>query len=634
MENLSCKINSIFCRLSFFIAWIFLTNSSWAELNALTRVQQQARALNLSDHKQWQTLLHTQNTDSLISDKKFFFHPHGAEDKEAELNATLEAFFQAQTDDENSPQCRFPARFSWLKKQLNLTKYLPEHRCEKLHNWLKNLAVTGITLVFPVAYLNNPASMFGHSFLRLDSHTDESSDLMAWTVNYAAVTEQERGFGFAIKGLFGGYQGQFSLAPYYVLLKEYSDLESRDLWEYSLNFSADEQQRLLLHLWEIQEMHFDYYFINKNCSYQLLSLLEVARPELNLTAQFNWDAIPADTVRAVTSVPDLLKQVHYRPALATQITAKARVLDPTQQAIAKAIAKGEMLSNDVRVKNLPAVAQAQIFELAFAYLSYLNADKIKHKQAIDGALSYALLTARSQLPRLAKETIPAPNFKPDQGHAGNRLQLAGGYDGNAAYTQIAYRWSYHDLYDPTEGFTQGSQVEFFKPSLRYYPQQQRLQFEGLDIININSMPARNDFISPFSWQVDIGINRQRFPNQQRALVGGIKGGMGLSYRVNQQTLLSASALGSLLISDKFHQYTAIGFGATVFGQYDFTPRWRIGAEATLMRYIQGITQTAYSYSITQRFTLSNNQAVVLNLGRSNEFDNPAFNAQFAWQFYF
>ena len=54
----------------------------------------------------------------------------------------------------------------------------------------------------------------------------------------------------------------------------------------------------------------------------------------------------------------------------------------------------------------------------------------------------------------------------------------------------------------------------------------------------------------------------------------------------------------------------------------------------IIQYLQGITQMGYSYAITQRFTLSNSQALLLNLSRNNEFDHAAFNAQLAWQFYF
>lgn len=614
-----------------FLICLFLSFPCWAESTALSTIQQQAQNLNLANQAQWQALLHYQHNQSLINDENFFLHPDGAKDTEAELNATLTAFFQSATDDDNSPQCRFPARFAWLQEQLNFK--FTKHRCEKLQQWLKNLAVSGVTLVFPVAYLNNPASMFGHSFLRLDSQP-EKSDLMAWTVNYAAATENEHGIIFALKGLFGGYDGQYSLAPYYVLLKEYADLESRDLWEYQLNFSPAEQDRLLLHLWEIQDKHLDYFFINKNCSFQLLALLDVARPSLHLTEKFSWDAIPADTIRAVVSVPNLLKKTHYRAALATQLSAKAQSLNTRQQTLAKQLAEAELSAKAITVTEQSETNQARILEVAFAYLSYLNADKIKHNQPLDGNLARNLLTARSFLPQLATENSAIPDFRPDQGHAGNRLQIAGGYDGIAPYTQLGFRWSYHDLSDPAEGFVLGSQVEFFKPTLRYYPQQQHFSFESFDFIKINSMPAANSFMKPFSWQVSLGANRYRFPEQQRLLVGAAKLGAGLSYVADENFLLSASALSSLLFSEKFHQATAVGFGTTLYAHYDISTRWRMSFDATLLQYVQGVTQTAYSYSMMQRFSVLNNQAIVLNVSKNNEFDHAVFNASIAWQFYF
>ncbi|MCK5728093.1 MAG: DUF4105 domain-containing protein, partial [Methylococcales bacterium] len=284
-----------------------LSNVSQANNAYLLELQQQAQHLKLADQSLWKRLLHYQSdlshfkNQSLITNTSFFFHPQGHQNPKVELFATLAQFFITTGKDKNSAQCRFPARFQWLSSQLNIDKkQLPHRHCHDLNKWLKDLAVENITLVFPVAYLNNPASMFGHSFLKLDRQSKvKGNQLLAWTINYAAKTDHERGLKFVVKGLFGGYQGQFSLAPYYVLLKEYLDLDNRDLWEYQLNFTPQETQRLLLHLWEMLPVGFDYYFINKNCSYQLLGLLEVARPQLNVTAQFLIDAIPADTVRAL-----------------------------------------------------------------------------------------------------------------------------------------------------------------------------------------------------------------------------------------------------------------------------------------------------------------------------------------------
>ena len=627
----------VFKRLAVFI---FISLSTTVKADYLVDLQQHAQHLKLAKKTQWKTLLHFSpqllnfQTRSLITYPRFFFHPQGHRFAELELQATLKAFFSSKEQDDNSAQCRFPARFLWLKQQLEIdTSLLPNRNCQKLKHWLNGLDVSGISLVFPVAYLNNPPSMFGHSFLRLDK-PQKDSQLLAKTINFAAVTEKERGLKFAFKGLFGGYSGQFTLAPYYELLKQYGDLESRDVWEYQLNFSALEIERLLLHLWELLPAKFDYYFINKNCSFQLLALLEAARPNLNLTEQFFLDAIPADTVRAITQKPALLKKRQYRPALATLLNEKAQFLTTEQQQLATDIATENLAVSSLATMQFKEKHQAQILELAFDYLSYLNANKIKYEQAINGELAYEILTARSLLPALEKIPLKPPDFSPDQGHAGNRVQLAYGYDGLEDYLELEFRWSYHDLYDSSAGFVNGAQVEFLKPSLRYYPHKNKLSLEAIELLNIHSMPKANSFMSPFSWQVAIGSKRQRFDSGTREFVGGIKLGGGLSYAIKTGSLLSLSGLGNLVLGETFHQYIALGLGAGLHLQHDITPQWRVGIEMEWMQYLQGIKHTQSSYHLKQRFTLNTHHALVLDVAYATEFSKAELIGQFAWRLYF
>jgi len=280
---------------------------------------------------------------SLIDDEKFFLSGQGKYSPQLELEATLEKLFAPSEDNNEAIACRFPARLAWLKKALEIdNSVMPAYQCRHLNNWLRNLNADSLTLIFPVSVLNSPASMFGHTFLRLDRKAEKKPDLLAWTVNFAAHAEEGRGLSFAFNGLTGGYPGRFTLAPYYERVKAYSDIESRDIWEYALSYSPDEVNYILLHLWELLPAYFDYYFIDENCSYQLLGLLEVARPGLNLTRGFNWDATPADTVRAITNAPGLLKAVKYRPSLRENINARTEALDIEEQVIAKSLALGEM----------------------------------------------------------------------------------------------------------------------------------------------------------------------------------------------------------------------------------------------------------------------------------------------------
>ena len=224
----------------------------------------------------------------------------GRRDPDAELAASLRAFFAPGPPDDGHAQCRFPARWDWLQRTLGIDPARAPHpTCHDYDFWRTGISAQAATLVYATAYINSPASMYGHTFLRLSRATGEGNLLLDYIVNFAADVDTENGVLYALKGLTGGFPGRFYVMPYYVKVQEYSNIESRDLWEYQLSLSPEQVRRLVMHAWETRTTRFDYYFFTRNCSYQLLTLLEVADPSLHLSDQFHGAVIPADTVRAV-----------------------------------------------------------------------------------------------------------------------------------------------------------------------------------------------------------------------------------------------------------------------------------------------------------------------------------------------
>ena len=606
-----------------------------------------AEEMKLSEQREWHVLMHYaprmmgSGVISLADDDDFFLNENGKTDPAAELESTLISFFLSEPTSDQSPQCRFPARFAWLKKSLAMdTSRLPRPHCKTLEIWLGNLSVDGVTLVFPVAYLNNPASMFGHTFLRLDSHAERNAtDLLAWTVNFAARTEENQGLGYAFKGLFGGYQGTFTLEKYFFRVKEYGDLENRDLWEYQLDFSGEEILRLQLHLWELLPVDFDYYFLDENCSFQLLSLLEAARPEMKLSEQFPLDVIPSDTVRAVNAEPGLLKNATYRPSGRKILLSRVDQLDPEYQELAKALALSEIQVDDSAMKALSEHSRAQVLELASEYIAYLNAvfqkENRKPGSVINEDLTYQLLVERSELPvSQQRPEIPEPETRPDQGHSSRRIGIQYGYEEPWQYLELDLRWAYHDLYDPGGGYVDGAQIEMFKPSFRIYPEKSRFQLEAFDIVSIISAAPRNRFIKPLSWEVSAAVKRERFDKNDRPLLGAFDGGLGVSYELADDTLFSAFATASIRLGDHFNQFIAVGGGGEMVLLYDVSERWRIGVSADVTQYFQGITQTSYRFGLKQRLTVNQANALVLDMGRSQEFGDGFYFGNLSWQIYF
>jgi len=623
----------------------------------LTTFVLKARAGGIWRRPEWRALLHLPSSlwgereTSLVDEPQFFLSPEGKTSAQAELEATLAQLFSVTENNNTAVACRFPARLTWLRKVLDIDKStLPDYQCRRLNNWLAKLGADGLSVIFPVSVLNSPASMFGHTFLRLDRRADKKPDLLAPTINFSAYADQGRGFGFAINGIFGGYPGRFTLAPYYQRVKAYSDIENRDMWEYQLSYSPAEVNFMLLHLWELLPAYFDYYFIDENCSYHLLALLDVARPALNLTEGFYWDATPADTVRAIANAPGLLTKVTYRPSLRETITARAEALPLPEQKLAKALALGKLELQVPLIADKTPSSQAEILELASDYLAYLQASRhqaldvldlapeaaiIERRREVLANRQHRLLAARSTLPvDLPAPQTTEPAFRPDQGHRGHRLALRYGNEVSEPYLQFDFRWAYHDLYDPDGGFIAGAQLEFLAPSLRFYPAENHWQFEGINFVDIISAPGRNYFIRPFSWKASAALRRYQFDDEARVLMGDFKMAAGLSYQLTKRVAASVYVDTQLLIADEFTDNAALGLGTSTEILYTLSDKWKAGLQAELMQYVEGVSRTRYKASGRLRRTLEQDSALVLELSENKEFSSSFLQAELAWQYYF
>jgi hypothetical protein len=127
-------------------------------------------------------------TRSLIDDEDFFLSREGKYNPEAELNATIRAFFQEADDQTKPPVCKYIARYTWIKEQLELdSSQLPVPECKQFTELVSQIKPESVSLIFPTTHINSPASMFGHTLLIVE--TASKSKLLAYAISYAAVTD-------------------------------------------------------------------------------------------------------------------------------------------------------------------------------------------------------------------------------------------------------------------------------------------------------------------------------------------------------------------------------------------------------------------------------------------------------------
>jgi hypothetical protein len=565
---------------------------------------------------------------SLIDSPGFFNAERGKTDPQAELEATLAAFFaaperrpDAQAEAAQHPQCAFAARYRWLKAALDLDPArLPEQPCPQLAAWLAKIAPERVTLVFPAAYLNNPSSMFGHTLLRLDrAGQTERTRLLAYAVNYGALTGEDLGLMFAVHGLTGGYRGTYAVLPYHVMVRQYTDYENRDIWEYQLSLSRAETLRLALHLWELRGQWANYFFFDENCSYQLLFLLDVARPGMRLTDRFPLHAIPADTVRAVVAQDGMVERTVFRPSSRTVIEHRLGLLDDTERGLVDDLADRRRPIDDPAIEALAPARRAAVLELAADFVTYQmrTGERARDEAA---PLALQLLAARSRITAAAGlGPVPEPATRPDQGHGSARLAAGVGARDGRFFQFLQARPAYHGLLDAESGYVRGAQIDFLDLALRHYEGDAGVTLDRLTVVGIRSLSPRNRLIAPISWQLGGGLERYRESagDEKGTLVAALSGGAGPTFEIGG-ALLNVMAEASAVAGTDCPDACFVALGPAASLIWPLTERWtaqlQLGGQLLLGDPVRG----AYGAELGQNLALAPNLALRLDLLVENE----------------
>ncbi|WP_321863613.1 DUF4105 domain-containing protein [Pseudomonas paraveronii] len=545
---------------------------------------------------------------SYVSDKKFFLAADGAHHPDAELKATVDALYAPASQGEKHAQCVYPARTRWLKDQLHLND-LPAVDCNEFKQWFKDVAPHSAVLIFPAAYLNSPSSMFGHTLLRIDQADVQSNNtaLLSYAINFGAYIEgSDNSILYAWKGLMGGYPGLFALVPYQEKLSEYRSLENRDLWEYRLNLTQVETERMVEHVWELKQIQFDYFFFDENCSYRLLELLQVARPGLRLTEQFPLTAIPTDTVKAVKDA-GLVEKIDYRPSRERELLERAKPLDSDEQQWVLNVSDDQKQLQAPAFKALPRERQALIIDAAYRLGRYrangLERDTERSQR------SFELLRAINQNP--APDLKITPPGLPETGHESRTWQAGIGTRGDKAFGEYGLRMAYHDLNDNAEGFPLGAQIEILQMKLRQY-EGNHWQLQQLDLATIRSLTPRNALLQPWSWQVTGGLERVPGKDDDETLVAHVNGGAGGTWQLRDDML--GFALGTVRVEHNNDFSEAIspaaGFNTGVLWK---NPLGNLSLEAKGDFFTNG--EVRRSISLNQQWELSRNLGLRLSAQR-------------------
>lgn len=594
-----------------------------ADSREIDRVANSTHWLRLG-HYEWKFL---RGWRSQVDDGQFFFAADGASDPRAELVATIDAFSKDIKVGrlKQHPQCAFPERFRYLKAELKLS--IQPVECTQYEEFLKKFNAKSATLVFSSAYPNNPGSMFGHTFLRINSKSagdKQKLDLLDQGVSYAAVVGDENGFVFAFYGIAGGYWGQFAVVPYYAKVNEYGNSESRDIWEYDLSLNEEETTRLIAHVWELEtNALFQYFFFDENCSYVLLKLLEVAKTDWSLT-DFPIYVIPGETVKKVVSVPGAVTGVRFRPSLRKRMIRRYDLLSSSQKNELLKIVSDRTLSS--------AASDANVLEATSLFLSYMKQKRADKFSAEDKGLLKEVLLKRSQLGTQAQTDPEAEKFdmndrfdgatRPDPAHHTYRLGTSSGLQsrteegkGMKFFQELQFKFAFHDLMNNDRGYTPFSQIDFPGFILRYTDGKQGFNLEELQGLKIVSLFPFNFLEKSVSWKMAADLYTPKDYGCTTCHVGRFNGGGGITLETfSRYAILYGLVLLNFEVGDSLRKGFRFGPQSEVAFLYNPVERWKLHLGWTLQTDLLQSDRQKIVHALRAEQSLSLSQAWDVRVG--------------------
>jgi hypothetical protein len=482
---------------------------------------QHERESSIAASIRWERLLFYQSRvwgtkTSLVDSPSFFLHPQGHKDPLAELRATLE-FFRKSVASRNMDYCRFPARYVFLADHYSELDARKVWDCPVIADYWSALQPSQISLVFSSYYLNNPSSLMGHSFLRFVRRSTDGqkpSPLLDYALNFAAEPTTSNPILYSILGLTGGFPGRFSLMPYYNKVAEYAHAERRDLWEYDLDLSEDEVIRVFLSSMEVAPHAINYFYIDENCSYIMLFLLETGRDELALTAQFSSVVTPTDTIKAVYR-SGMVRNVEFRPGRSFVFGESYRRLNSVQRQLFHRIMSDRKM-NDQRLSEYLSDSlindreRSEVLDSVLHYVEFEEKLVTVRQPKVYADVYAAALKARAN--NSVTTTVvyrPPPDTEPHFGHDNVRVGLGmrNEIETQSTLGLLQFYPSFHDIESAGVGFPAGLGIDLANFDILF--DHQRLWLDRFHLIRIVSNQYEHYLTLTPSWRLRVGMERSK-----------------------------------------------------------------------------------------------------------------------------
>ena len=460
----------------------------------------------------WLALLHYWRSGetwvSEIEDPSFFLDAAGSRDPEREWDADLRGFLAPA---ENVPagthaQCRFPARFSLMKQALGwLEKDVSIVDCPEFSASHRQIGATSVSVAFVSYYLNNPASAFGHTMLYLGSGGDRGAVLADYSVSFEANTDGMSPVQYLPRGLLGGLDARYQLAPLYERAHRYEREEQRDLWLFQLRVSQEVVDQLVRHLWELKDVSFRYGFFEGNCAQKILAVVHAVAPAYEVLPYQRSAVLPSEVAKRLVEKVGLVGGAMRRPSLWSQYNSQITKLSPQEK---------EQLETMVSSRTVVAGASPATLSAALLWSEFETPDRA-FRRAADTTDAGALLWKRALwTARVAEGTgimVPDSSLESEpalmQSHGSSRFSLLVGVRrGSGSVVSGSARWLLHEAIDPHAAYPPVSSIEVGRIDAGVSATG-KVFLDDATLLRVERLAPVSRLQSALAWKFELGARR-------------------------------------------------------------------------------------------------------------------------------
>lgn len=530
-----------------------------------------SREVAFASSKLWLRALHYSDFESRIDSKNFFLASKN--DPLEELQASIQAINLLQKVHGREFACAFPYRFRLIKNAGLVADEQPA--CDELAFFKKEFGTDGLQLVFVSQYADDPSSILGHLFFRFTNKVRKASgapvEFLYKTLNFAAgVAADENMFSYVYNGIFGGFQGTYTIYQYATMVEKYNNIESRNLYLYDLKLNPLQIEQLIEHVWELtQYSSQDYFFFDENCAFQLLAILETLFPGKKLTASLPFYVAPIDVIKVVEA-NDLVKNVEYIPSLYQNILHSLEAMPSNERDVFDTFLDGELKAKDIQ--------STLVIETLISTYNFM-----KHEQSgvTDGKQKGAmsdLLLERSKKGISPPVIHQTPISYPHLSHASTRMAMGLGMQDNSKYGELTIRPAIHDIMSRSEGYQRNSSISLLNLSLRVQQSNPELSISKVTLINLAKLNGTKVY-RRVAWYVDLSLK-----NTTKTCIACLQADFDISFGYSTDLLTNSFDFFTLITSifkeNEFSSYWGPGLGPTLGFMWTPSANIRLFSKAT------------------------------------------------------